>query len=118
MARRTVSDVLAGAYELIRYKKQWATGDFALDAKGRYVSPNSKKAVRFCAIGAVHRSAGRASRLYKRATELLNSVALGDAFCFCDDGEEHIYHLNDELGHTEVKKMFLKAIKAAKANGR
>lgn len=85
MARKTALTVLIAARELITPRKGWTKGWFARDAKGLTTLPHTSEAVCFCALGAIERCAGNATRLYDQAkTPLAAVVPHGDIALFND----------------------------------
>src|SRR6185312_9304932 len=71
MKRRTVSDVLEAAAELISTPDAWTTGCMARDRDGRSVPALSRSAVSFCAMGAIRRASGRSEIIYSGSVDAL-----------------------------------------------
>lgn len=76
---------------LARVRTSWTRGHFAVDAKGRPCNPNSEAAVKWCALGAMHREG---LGMIKRQK-------------LCEAAEEHIQcisldELNDRVGQDAV----------------
>ena len=101
------ADILRAARARIEDPKNWTTGQFARNAKGDPVSCYSRKAVCWCAIGAV--SAERPDNYGRDALGFLY-MASADLF-----KQEDISIINDSLGHDAVLRAFDAAIAAAEA---
>lgn len=101
------ADILRAARARIEDPKNWTTGQFARNAKGDPVSCYSKKAVCWCAIGAVN--AERTDGSERRALDFLY------------DASERLYGnldvsiINDDGDHAAVLRVFDAAIAAAEA---
>jgi len=103
MARLTVVETLKAALKKFRNGKAWTQGTLAKDKDGNTVPPKSKRAVSFCALGAVEAVGGRV----EAARRCLNGVApYGDVIGFNDNGNRTF---------PEIKDLFKNAIKSAKA---
>lgn len=105
---RTIADILKRALKRVRNKKRWTQGVIAEDEDGRWINPRSKRAVRWCASGAI-RAEGN-SLLTARAEALLDSVAKS-MYKLLD-----IVAVNDTLGHEAILKVYKEAIKRARGN--
>ena len=109
---KEAAEVLRKARELISDPKRWTQGEYAKDANGLKVGPNSARAVCFCSLGAIAKvkkaSAGKAVKS-KPAHILYLKMRLADPF------SPYIWDFNDKHTHAEVLEAFDKAIAAAEA---
>jgi hypothetical protein len=85
----------------------------------------SKDAMAFCALGAVQFVNGRAQKsaegFLREAAVRLRAILAGEKALEEDimrADDEDIFHINDELGLKETKRMFRMAIKAAQKAGK
>ena len=106
-------EALKDARALIRKESHWAQHDLAVDDSGRSCGVKSKRAVAFCALGAVNRINGPAE---KTASVFLREAAFSamnrpEGYRLTDGD---IFAVNDDLGHSATLKMFTSAIQAAK----
>lgn len=108
MTPRQIINVITKARRLLSKKEKWTRGDYATDKNGQSVDPKEKKAVCFCAIGAVERYADDASVQYeldKTARQLYPQDTLG--------GTYGIVRVNDHGGpraRLKVLRVFDKTI--------
>lgn len=100
-------DFLKAARKLINNPEHWTQGASARDAADFSVSATSKRAVCWCAYGAVHKTAGA-----KRLDRVLN--ALASQLSESDERNGDVSTFNDRNDHRDVIKLFDRAIKAAK----
>ena len=91
----TEADKLRAARALIEDPKRWCQCNYAISRLGNSVKPTSKRAVKWCAVGACIKIGA--------STDLLRDVAI------CRD----IVSTNDCNGHGEVMAMFDRAIQLA-----
>jgi hypothetical protein len=54
---KTVSEILSAAADLIEPEGAWTKGQFARDKEGFYSAASGRKAVCWCALGAIKRTA-------------------------------------------------------------
>jgi len=121
---RDALETLEGARKLIRNPKRWVKNKYAVDKNGSPVKPTNKRAVAFCALGAVQHVDGPGEDL---AIEILESAAreelislgeIEDDLNNQEPDEEMIFSVNDEFGRYYVLSMFRRAIKIAKSKKR
>jgi hypothetical protein len=90
------SELLRKAAELIADPDRWTTGYYAVDANGDMVSPNNKKACKWCASGAMFKT------MTDEGVEDCFPINLG-MLASINDKERHAYtvgwmmHKADEL---------------------
>jgi hypothetical protein len=103
----TTVQVLRRAKALLK-KKGWTRGAMARDVEGNPVIARSKKAAKFCAVGAIHAVAAAGERQRVKALDALDSAA---------GPHDHAVSYNDARRRTlaQVLTLFDKAIVAAKA---
>ncbi|GAA0235791.1 hypothetical protein LNAOJCKE_0912 [Methylorubrum aminovorans] len=101
------ADILRAARARIEDPKNWTAGQFARTLEGHPVTARSKKAVCWCALGAV---AAEADGNDERLAALLLFKSSEALF-----GEEDISIVNDGCGHEAVLKVFDAAIAVAEA---
>lgn len=99
---RKASEILQSARDLITDPKCWMRGAFASDEARRVVSPRDKRAVRWCALGAL--SFDEPKDTYKAISFLRGVMGKG------------ITTFNDDTTHMAVLSAFDKAITAAEAD--
>jgi len=110
MKNKQAVENLTKARKLIKDENNWTTGYLALDIDGNEVSPRSKKAVAFCALGAVRHIDGPGE---KKAIKFLIEVANGRTGQNYKDSTS-IFEVNDEGEHADTIDMFTQAIRLAK----
>lgn len=105
---------LQEARELIAKEENWCKGKFAVDKHGYSVAVNAPTACKWCAAGAIERSAGGGqphnTGRHETAHRQLSEAAI---YLF---NEPAISIVNDQLGHEETLLMFDVAIRKAKGN--
>jgi hypothetical protein len=99
--------VLRAARELIADPERWTQGEYARDADGKPVDDGDERAVRWCATGAIWRTAPSGS-VACRTIQLAAEVARRAH----DMG---LMQVNDRLGHQAVLRVLDQAIAAAEA---
>jgi hypothetical protein len=94
-------DALKAGRELLSEPKRWGRGSFAQDATGIHVPAQSKRAVCWCALGALHKVAPGQENVWARieAAALLQLAARGS-----------VSFLNDNSSHEDVLRMYDGAI--------
>jgi len=104
----TVVEMLVAARELIGVREHWCMDALAVTKLERRTAPKSPAAVRWCAIGALHKIAGtrKTYELYE-AKQLLD----GEAFLLC--GVPMIM-MNDEGDYARVLRVYDLAIAFAR----
>ena len=60
--------------ELLSRTSRWTKGQYAVDSEGEVVSPRSKKAERFCLLGACKRVYGNGKKSQKMMNKLRDAV--------------------------------------------
>ena len=126
---KLASEALTQAMNIIRDTRRWTQSELAVSQEiskvdGQTVvldtescETKAKNAVAFCALGAVEFVNGPAQR---RAVAFLREagkkVCITEKEALPDDeaGNDHIFFINDEVGHRATMRMFTLAIKAAK----
>lgn len=107
------TDLLKQAKTLIENPEHWITQHWAMDLNDNPVMPHDPKAVSWCAIGAMKRSAAdgfdNAQEVYEQAIKLLRNVAMDMTNYYYHQGTV-IQKLNDYKGHDSVIEMFDRAI--------
>lgn len=96
--------ILTRARALIADPARWTQGDYARDANGKSVLPNSRYAVCWCSVGAL-RKVTRCAILPDCAY-----LALSDGI----GSHKSVHAFNDASTHEEVLLLFDRAIKKAK----
>lgn len=100
-----VLTALTKARELISDPVRWTQGEMARDSRGEQESACSEAAVKWCALGAIIRTAG-SSAVEMSATITLNRLLRGS-----------IAEYNDTHSHSEVLALFDAAIASFTAQG-
>lgn len=100
------ADILRAARARIEDPKNFCTGNYATDSKGRTVRPTSRKAARWCAYGALR---AEEAVIDGPESKLLDTASI-DLFDCVSPAT-----VNDKLGHAAVLQMFDAAIAAAEA---
>jgi hypothetical protein len=114
MAKTLVRQILEGARELIETRARWARHNLALTRNNRECDPTEATAARFCAYGALIRSAYNLTGDVKQARDLAGKAAMSmtgrdnphDAF-------EAIYSINDgppASSHKSIMLLFAKSL--------
>ena len=101
---REAAKLLKEAREVIRFRRRWVQGHFALDGHGNVVKPDDNAAVCWCASGAM-RKVGNNNAWYSVARAALLNAVTGP-----NSGSLGRY--NDNHTHAEVLEMFDDAIAA------
>ena len=101
--------LLRKAKVLIDTPEKWCQGTGGQDLMGRSVSPLSRKAIRFCSIGASSKCGG--SYIFD-LEHFLNEAAQKMGF-HATAGESAAANLNDTTDHPTVMAMFDLAIRLA-----
>lgn len=115
-----VERLLRSSQKRISKTNAWCTGNTAEDSSGHEVPPKSKKAARFCAIGALQRSTAD-DRTRQFAENFLNDVSCLVPFTWdgrtSDKGS--LIELNDfgHFKHRGVMLCYNIAIEMAKETG-
>lgn len=100
---KSVVEVLTEARKLIEKPEHWTQGVSARSRTGRHVSNRSKRAVCWCASGALDRVSYRINAwTWLEASNALRGYMRG-----------HIEHFNDTRTHADVLKAFDRAIARA-----
>jgi len=102
-----VNNILSLAFSLIEKEENRCIGVYAMDERGNYVRPQSREAVKFCSIGALH-----------KAFFLLGSSNLDRNYAFrkINNASHYLYGdnmltVNDNFGHKAVCDVYREAIK-------
>lgn len=96
--------------------KHFAKNVFARNKDGYAVGPRSKEAVRFCALGAIHRAAPKGTKSYKdlyRALDKQIKQLYPNAYNSCGRLGDSIPTVNDDYGKKAIIRVFKEAIKNA-----
>lgn len=101
----TASEILRAARSLISDQACWTQGKAARSASGREVMPSSKRAVCWCAQGAVERVSSSQFETASEALEALRRFA--PSF---DPSFSEPFEVNDVFGHEATLQMFDLAI--------
>ena len=100
MSRNLQSQILSRARQLLDDRKRWTRHAPARDLSGRKCAPTEVCAVRYCAYGALLRSAYQMTHCKKRAAVLARSteqMILG--------GNSRLAHVNDKRGYRVVLRL-------------
>lgn len=126
----TVKEVLVAARELIADPEHWFQGDLARDEDGQYCEPNSPRASKRCALGAISAAvnfpnypiadgpeAQEAVRLLGRLVYDRYRLNLLGGADTDDDLQAAVFSLNDRVwgGHAKVLEAFDEAIASCDA---
>ncbi len=98
--------VLVSALEMISDEKHWAKGVGAVDSTGAPVKTTDRRAVAWCAVGALDRAAGDDSELFESCLEFLRKASL--QLFRCDPAV-----INDRTNHGGLVEMYTRAIQLA-----
>jgi hypothetical protein len=98
--------VLVSALELISEEKHWAKGAGAVDGSGAPVKTSDRRAVAWCAVGALERAAGDDNELFESCLEFLQKASL--QLFRCDPAV-----INDRTNHGGLVEMYTRAIQLA-----
>ena len=112
---KLASQILTNAMELLSDPIRWTQGCLARDSQGQGLSDSlSPRAVSFCVVGAIYRSAYRAGAHGATGYDMA-ILAMKRAI-----NSEGIGYWNDkgQRRHSEVMEMFRNAIKIAEAEER
>ena len=101
-----VSERLQQAKAKIKNIKNWCKGHEALDKDGFSVGAGSKRAVRFCALGAIY--SGNGGYFALAARDILNEASRCGSIAALNDG--HGY----KTRHAKVLRAYDRAIQRAK----
>ena len=105
----TARNVLIRARARIADREHWTKGTLAADGDGNEVLPKSRRAVRWCALGALYRVTSPVKG-HRSASELLAAeIHGGPAF---GDADYRITEFNDSHTHKQVLALYDRAIKA------
>lgn len=114
---KTPLEVLRDARELLRDKNRWAMGAIAFTEEGFTTAAHNKNAVRWCALGAIYKSAGVKSQipnlhaLPPNAKEATHELALSmnnKASCSFDEATGIVHRRNDspQFGYPHIMEAF------------
>jgi len=101
--------VLVRAFEMLADEAQWAQGAGAIDRNGTPVKPTDRRAVAWCAVGALERAAGNDDELFEACLEYLQKASL--QLFRCDPAV-----INDNTNHRGLIEMYTRAIQLANRN--
>ena len=113
MSQPLVAHVIQGARDLIADPHRWTQHQLATTSNGKKCEPWDAKAARFCAYGALLKSAYVVSGDLELADRLANSAVA--ALLNGKAGTElcgRLFHVNDVDGHKAVLDLFDKALAA------
>ena len=97
--------ILKQARKLITSARKWTKYRAAVDENDVPCDPASRKAARWCAIGAIQRAA------YERRVQSSPYAAIEALKDVLPRGAYQISQVNDELGHRATLQLFDRAIK-------
>jgi hypothetical protein len=102
-----ISTILTKARDLLE-KKKWCKYEFALDEEGNRVSPKSKKACEFCAVGAIMRFTN-STKIFDYLADQTGIEGLG--------ARTKVINYNDNYADYKerILRLFDRAIRVAKA---
>jgi hypothetical protein len=105
MSKSLHHQIIADARDLIAAEHRWIQNARAITRGRDRIEPHHPRAKRFCAMGALERTAfnltgdvGRAELLARTACE-----------CLCPSAQNAVFeleHINDRQGHASVLKLF------------
>ncbi|GEM_PF-1845427 len=98
--------ILVRAFEMISDEKCWAQGASAIDRTGAPVRTNDRRAVAWCAVGALDRAAGDDDELFESCLRYLQKASL-QLF----QGDPAV--INDNTDHVALVEMYTRAIQLA-----
>jgi hypothetical protein len=101
--------ILVSALEMISDERHWAKGVSAVDSSGAPVKATDRRAVAWCAVGALERAAGDDSELFESCLEFLREASL--QLFRCDPAV-----INDRTNHAGLVEMYTRAIQLASRN--
>ena len=107
MAKLTPLEILTRARKVISKRSNWIKGYFAKTRRGEECDGSHENAVKFCAVGALSRAAGK--------DYVATHKARWAARVLLDRESKNIVDFNDTHTHKEVLAVFDKVIKALKA---
>jgi hypothetical protein len=105
MSRHLQSEIITRARQLLEDRRRWTRYASARDPSGRKCTPFEDRAVRYCAYGALLRSAYQVTGCRKRAAKLARAterMALG---------ETRLSQVNDKKGYRAVLRLIEAASK-------
>jgi hypothetical protein len=101
--------VLVRTFAMLADETQWAQGAGAVDRNGAPVRTNDRRAVAWCAVGALERAAGHDEELFESCLEYLQKASLH--LFRCDPAV-----INDNTTHNGLIEMYARAIQLANRN--
>jgi hypothetical protein len=109
VTERTTASVLRAARHRIESPRRWCQGAFA--ARGSLVvKPTSKRATRWCAIGAVHAELGTDPGTWPNVPSPALGALWDAAMALYSEGA---WGVNDCRGHDDILRVFDEAIRLA-----
>jgi hypothetical protein len=102
--------ILVRAFEMISDEKCWAQGASAIDRSGAPVRTTDRRAVAWCAVGALDRAAGNDDELFESCLQYLQKASL-QLF----RGDPAV--INDNTDHVALVEMYARAIQLANRHG-
>lgn len=112
--KKLVLGVLKRAYNKIKNKRFWTTNELAKDKNNNWVDPRSKKAIKFCAIGAVCNVTRSSNLSYLTEGLLSDTITEEISLGYILPSDNTIANVNDHYGHKFIKDIYTKTIKKLK----
>lgn len=107
-------EAILAAGKSLSDKDHWCVEGMARDALGRHISPDSVRAVQWCAVGAIYAACGCSpSSFTNEVAEAVAAIDLAANRLY----DKSIVCVNDELGHAEVLECLRLAYKQTKPTG-
>ena len=108
MSRTLQSEIIARTRQLLEDRKRWTRYASARDPSGRKCAPVEERAVRYCAYGALLRSAYQVTGCRKRAEKLARETERMVA------GDTRLSQVNDKRGYRAVLRLIEAASRAVR----
>jgi hypothetical protein len=106
MSRNLQSEIIIRARYLLQDRRRWTRYASARDPSGRKCTPTDEHAVRYCAYGAILRTAYEVTGCRKRAKKLARATERMVV------GESRLSQVNDRKGYRAVLRLMQGASRA------
>jgi hypothetical protein len=119
MTRKQLATAYRRAWKRIENPDHWCSNAFAVDRQNRSVTPESRNAVRWCAVGTLMAPAPAPTPKVTVETKPIRAASspYGRVVTLSSNWHDEFYGdmrsvwwINDNLGHEEVRNMFALAI--------
>jgi hypothetical protein len=108
MSRHLQSEIITRARQLLEDRKRWTSYASARDPSGRKCTPFEDRAVRYCAYGALLRSAYQVTGCRKQAEKLARTTER------MVTGDNRLSQVNDKRGYRAVLRLIEAASKGVR----